>query len=74
MFTTCRNPFVVEHIVFFKPLRFVPIAFIHTDLFTTLDRNSPIGKKIWRIRKNHIELKIKLTKYINAIALNKGKI
>ena len=61
---TQSNPTTVEcaHLLVRKPL--VPITFVHTDNFATLNRYSPIGKEIRRVGKNHAELEIKLLKQL----------
>lgn len=53
--TTQSKPLVVELVDVFGSAAFIPIAFIDTYLLATMDTNTTVTEKVWRISKDSID-------------------
>ena len=49
------NPISVKLMLFLKRINVIPLAFIYAYCLSAAAGNAAIGKKVWRICKNHID-------------------
>ena len=69
------EPIAVELIDVFGCSAFVPIAFVHADLLTTLHANTAVAKEVGRVGKDSVDrIVLYFAKSLHAITIEDGEV
>jgi len=69
------EPFAVELVDVFRSSAFIPIAFIHTNLFAALNADSAVAEEVRRVGKDCVNrVVLYLVESLHAITIEDGEV